>query len=155
MKTDDVHKWLRTGGECDVNDRTRAIFRAAVVNMFGGENRVPESVKKAMLMEDYDKGKPLTARRIMAVKEAIDADGTAKALSKAQAQEREQMRIDNQFGNFENEATKATALTDGFTRAELKNLAKAVNFLRAANPGMTEADAYREVSTPFTKARPL
>ena len=41
-KTDEVHKWLRTGDECDVNDRTRAIFRAAVVNMFGGENRVPE-----------------------------------------------------------------------------------------------------------------
>ena len=81
VKTDDVHKWLRKGDECDVNDRTRAIFRAAIVNMFGGESKVPESVKKAMLMEDYDKGKPLTARRIMAVKEAIDADGTAKARS--------------------------------------------------------------------------
>ena len=81
VKTDEVHKWLRTGDECDVNDRTRAIFRAAVVNMFGGENRVPESVKKAMLMEDYDKGKPLTARRILAVKAAVDADGTAKARS--------------------------------------------------------------------------
>ena len=154
-QTDEVHKWLRTHDEYDVNDRTRSLFKAAIANMFGGEDRIPDSVKTAMLMDDYNCGKPLTARRIMAVKAAIDADGTAKALSKAQAQEREQMRIDNQFGNFENEATKATALTDGFTRAELKNLAKAVNFLRAANPGMTEADAYREVSTPFTKANRL
>lgn len=97
VKTDDVHKWLRTGDECDVNDRTRAIFRAAVANMFGGESKIPESVKKAMLMEDYDKGKPLTARRIMAVKEAIDADGTAKARSAT-----------IRFETLDNPATKTT-----------------------------------------------
>ena len=28
VKTDEVHKWLRTGDECDVNDRTRALFKA-------------------------------------------------------------------------------------------------------------------------------
>ena len=150
-QTDEVHKWLRTTDEYDVNDRTRAIFKAAVANMFGGEDRIPDSVKTAMLMDDYNCGKPLTARRIMAVKVAIDADGTAKALSQAEAQR----RIDKKFGKFESEATKATALSDGFTRAELKNLAKAVNFLRAANPGMTEAEAYQEVSTPHTKANRL
>ena len=134
-----------------MNDHTRKIFKQAIANMFGGEDRIPDSVKTAMLMDDYNCGKPLTARRIMAVKVAIDADGTAKALSQAEAQR----RIDNKFGKFESEATKATALSDGFTRAELKNLAKAVNFLRAANPGMTEAEAYQEVSTPHTKANRL
>ena len=150
-KTDEVHKWLRTNDEYFVNDHTRKIFKQAIANMFGGEDRIPDSVKTAMLMDDYNCGKPLTARRIMAVKVAIDADGTAKALSQAEAQR----RIDKKFGIFESEATKSTALADGFTRAELKNLAKAVNFLRAANPGMTEAEAYQEVSTPHTKANRL
>jgi hypothetical protein len=38
--------------------------------MFGSESRIPENVRKAMLLEDYGQGKPLTARRIMAVKQA-------------------------------------------------------------------------------------
>ena len=40
VETDEVHKWLRTDAECDVNDRTRAIFRAAIANMFGGGKTV-------------------------------------------------------------------------------------------------------------------
>lgn len=62
---------LRKAGEKDSNDATRAIFKAAVEDMFGGEARVPESVKKAMKMKDYDCGKPLTARRILAVRQAV------------------------------------------------------------------------------------
>ena len=46
-------------------------FLKAVSDMFGGQDHIPESVQAAMKMEDYGKGKPLTARRIMAVKEAI------------------------------------------------------------------------------------
>ena len=122
MKTDDVHKWLRTGDECDVNDRTRAIFRAAVVNMFGGESKIPESVKKAMLMEDYDKGKPLTARRILAVKEAIDADGTAKARSAT-----------IRFETLDDPANKAAMLAKGYTKAELPRLARAARFYAEVN----------------------
>ena len=72
-KTDEVHKWTRDFDEWTVNDRTRKIFRTAVAGMFGGESRIPPSVKKAMLMSDYDQGKPLTARRVVAVKAAIDA----------------------------------------------------------------------------------
>ena len=53
------------------NHATRDAFRQAVADMFGGENHIPDSVKDAMKLEDYGKGKPLTARRIMAVKEAI------------------------------------------------------------------------------------
>lgn len=41
--------------------------------MFGGEQNIPESVKEAMLLKDYDCGKPLTARRIIAVRDAIVA----------------------------------------------------------------------------------
>ena len=103
-RTDEVHKWLRTNDEYFVNDHTRKIFKQAIANMFGGEDRIPDSVKTAMLMDDYNCGKPLTARRIMAVKVAIDADGTAKALSQAEAQR----RIDNRFGKFESEATRSS-----------------------------------------------
>ena len=50
-----------------------ASFRDAIVGMFGGESRVPSGVWDAMRLEDYDKGRPLTARRIMAVKAAIES----------------------------------------------------------------------------------
>lgn len=39
--------------------------------MFGGEENVPENVKTAMKLDDYNQGKPLTARRIIAVRDAI------------------------------------------------------------------------------------
>ena len=143
VKTDDVHKWLRTGDECDVNDRTRAIFRAAVVNMFGGEDRIPASVKKAMLMEDYDKGKPLTARRIMAVKEAIDADGTAKARSAT-----------IRFETIDDPANKAAMLAKGYTKAELPRLARAAHFYAEVNH-CAEFEALEALTTPGTKANRL
>lgn len=63
----------RTVGHARDNDATRTLFRDAVTNMFGGESKIPASVKKAMIMSDYNKGRPLTARRILAVKVAIDA----------------------------------------------------------------------------------
>ena len=53
------------------NNDARALFREAVFSMFGGADKVPESVKTAMKLEDYDQGKPLTARRIVAVRDAI------------------------------------------------------------------------------------
>ncbi len=53
------------------NNITREAFMNAVSNMFGGVDHIPDSVKDAMKLEDYGKGKPLTARRILAVAEAI------------------------------------------------------------------------------------
>ena len=83
--SDEVHKWKRTGDERKANNHTRELFKAAVIDMFGGEAKIPASVKKAMLLVDYDQGKPLTARRIMAVKNAIDLDGTSKAHAEREA----------------------------------------------------------------------
>ena len=68
---DEVHRRDRTNVEKSANDRTREAFKKAVADMFGGENRIPASVKKAMLLDDYNCGKPLTARRIMAVNKAL------------------------------------------------------------------------------------
>ena len=54
------------------NDNVRQLFRDTIANMFGGENHIPENVLKAMKLEDYGKGKPLTARRIKAVKTEVE-----------------------------------------------------------------------------------
>ncbi len=39
--TDEVHKWTRGMDDWTVNHRTRALFRQAVADMFGGEKRIP------------------------------------------------------------------------------------------------------------------
>ena len=58
------------------NDVVRNIFLATVIKMFGGdsfnETCLPDSVREAFKLNDFDKGKPLTARRIRAVTTAID-----------------------------------------------------------------------------------
>ncbi|MBQ7190559.1 MAG: hypothetical protein IJR99_14220 [Kiritimatiellae bacterium] len=63
----------RLASQKRANNATREAFRNAVANMFGGENHIPDSVKEAMKLEDYGKGKPLTARRILAVKTAVES----------------------------------------------------------------------------------
>ena len=73
--SDSVHKWYRwgwrSGDDERANNQVRTLFRDAVFAMFGGEEHVPESVKSEMLMKDYNHGKPLTARRIIFVRNAI------------------------------------------------------------------------------------
>ena len=56
----------------DVNNEVRELFKQAIADMFGGPDNIPDSVKDAMKMADFGKGKPLTARRILAVKTAVD-----------------------------------------------------------------------------------
>ena len=67
-----IFKWFRSADDKVANDETRKIFRDTIANMFGGDSMIPASVKDAMRLVDYDKGKPLTARRILVVKAAID-----------------------------------------------------------------------------------
>ena len=142
-KTDEVHKWTRTNDEFAVNDRTRALFKAAVANMFGGESKIPANVKKAMLLSDYDCGKPLTARRILAVKEAIDANGVAKARSA-------RLKLET----FVSPEVKSAALDMGYMKSELPKLARAAHFYAEAK-GVSEMDAMREVGRPGSEANRL
>lgn len=69
---DRAFAFVRHNDDKTANNAVRDLFRQAISDMFGGESRIPAPVQKAMLMADYDKGKPLTARRIIAVKNAID-----------------------------------------------------------------------------------
>ena len=38
--TDNVHKWKRKSDEIAVNDRTRDLFKKAVISMFGSEAKI-------------------------------------------------------------------------------------------------------------------
>ena len=142
-QNDAVHKWTRTNDQYIVNDRTRTLFKKAVIDMFGGESKIPASVKKAMLLSDYDAGKPLTARRIMAVKNAIDADGTARARS-------EKIRL----ASFVDPANKAAMLAKGYSKAELPRLARAAHFYAEVHE-CAEFEALDEITKPGSKANRL
>ena len=74
-KTDFIGHIGRSAASRDENNEIRDRFLESVKTMFGvsDETKLPESVRTAMKLEDYDhKGKPLTARRIRAVQTAVD-----------------------------------------------------------------------------------
>ena len=113
----------------DANNVARDLFRKAIIDMFGGDKNIPPSVQDAMKLADYDKGKPLTARRILAVKAAIDLDGTAKARAE---------KID--LETFKSHDAEPIARHIGYTDANLPNLARAVHTY-AKKENVTEMDA--------------
>ena len=102
--TDHVRGVFHWGGrsatDATENNDVRALFRDAVFSMFGGEANVPDSVKTAMRLEDYDQGKPLTARRIITVRDAIlrAADGVDKGAIDRQKAE---SLVDGAIANFD------------------------------------------------------
>ena len=63
------------------NNATREIFKQAVIDIFGNSiNDVPSKVRSAMKLDKFDgTGRPLTARRLVAVSKAIDAEMAAMA----------------------------------------------------------------------------
>lgn len=78
-----IFKWFRKPDDAAANNATREIFKKAIIDMFGGENKIPAAVKKAMIMADYGQGKPLTARRIIAVATAIHNELNAQIVDAA------------------------------------------------------------------------
>ena len=73
-KLDFVGNVLRTSSSKASNDAVRSRFKAAIMGMFcvTDESALPDSVREAMKLDDYGKGKPLTARRILAVQTTVD-----------------------------------------------------------------------------------
>jgi len=64
----------RSEQQKDLNNETRALFKQTVLDALGvaDEDKLPQSVKNAMKLSRYDnKGRPLTARRIISVVNAI------------------------------------------------------------------------------------
>ena len=68
-----VGNLFRSRWDEEANNATRDRFLNAVTKMFGGRANIPESVWKAINLQDYGRGAPLTARRILAVKRAVDS----------------------------------------------------------------------------------
>ena len=139
----------RTGNDKIDNDRTRDIFKAAIAKMFGGEKKIPPEVVKAMEMENYGQGKPLTARRILLVKAAIDkTDAPIRAAAM-------HLRTTGQkvFDKLQPE-TQAALAAKGYTQAELPLIACAVRAY-AKSQNVSESMALAEVTTAGTKANRL
>ena len=144
------HDWVgigagRLGSLKDANNAARDLFRNAIADMFGGVDKIPQGVKDAMKMADFGKGKPLTARRIIAVKNAIDASGVMK-----------QKALDDGIAGakFSDPATQKAALAKGYSKGELPKLAAATS-LYAQTAGCTEAEALEQVTTSGTPANRL
>ena len=74
----------RNASKQEANNTVRNLFRQSIIDMFGGESMIPDSVKTAMKLEDYDKGKPLSVRRIRIVKAAIDEAMAQKMLKESE-----------------------------------------------------------------------
>ena len=77
---DRVYAIRRSSANKIANDAVRETFRKAVSDMFFGN--IPESVEKAMNMKDFGHGKPLTARRIKMVRDAIVNEGPKIEMAK-------------------------------------------------------------------------
>ena len=127
---------LRTGDAKRANDEVRELFRKSVVEMFGGENNIPDSVKDAMLLKDYGSGKPLTARRILEVKNAIEA--------------LDRINIFHPCSDTDGELAKI-ALEAGYTKLDFGKLNTAANFLMKAQ-GLDAKTALAEVVMKGTAA---
>ena len=125
--------FLRSSEMKAANDEVRAIFLKTVADMFGGEKYIPDLVRDNMKLEDFGKGKPLTARRIKLVKTAIDLLGG---------------------GKFQNQASVDKAVSKGYLASELPKLARVANLYQQATD-CTDAEAEAAALDPNSNARRL
>ena len=76
---DRAYAFFRSDEAKSANTRTRDIFFKTVAKEFGGEKFIPQSVKDAMTNFGGASDKPLTARRIVAICDAVIKGKTAFA----------------------------------------------------------------------------
>ena len=62
----------RSASKEKLNNDVRTLFLNTIADMFGGIDKIPQDLKEVMKMNDFGKGKPLTARRIRAVQSAVE-----------------------------------------------------------------------------------
>ena len=125
--------FLRSSEMKAANDEVRALFLKTVADMFGGEKYIPDLVRDNMKLEDFGKGKPLTARRIKLVKTAIDLLGG---------------------GKFAGGASVDKARSMGYLPHELPKLARVANLYQLAT-NCTDAEAEAAALDPSSNARRL
>ena len=142
----------RTHTAEQANDTTRNLFLQSVIAMFGSEKNIPKTVMKALKTEDYYCGKPLTARRILAVSKAIDQTGILIGRAKTAMKTASMGLYAKAFAA--NKELMAQAKELGFTAGEAPKLAKAV-FVASKALGVSEADALKKIGTPGSKENRL
>ena len=76
-----LHTFVRSADDKQANLKTRALFRAAIEDMFQGKGGIPASVESALNQIGSGHGRPLTARTIIAVQHAIDQTGILATVS--------------------------------------------------------------------------
>ena len=157
-ESDKVGKIFRSDSAKEANNVTRTIFRQSVAAMFGGESKIPESVRDAMKMGDYGKGKPLSARRIMAVKVAVDEAmrnfpieppkiNVPKATVRQTGVPGDAQKPDELF-------SAQDLRQKGYTPAEMKKLNDVAEMFKEAT-GCSTADAQKAALDPKSDARRL
>ena len=125
--------FMRTADMKTANDQVRDLFRKTIADMFGGERNIPDVVRDNMKLEDFNKGKPLTARRINLVRIAIDTVAG---------------------GKFADPASVGKATGMGYVASELPKLARVANIYQQAT-GCTDAEAETAALDPNSTARRL
>lgn len=131
--TDRAFAFTRSQADKTANDVSRDLFRRAVIDMLGGEANIPQSVRDAMLLKDYGVGKPLTARRILSVKAAIES------------------LVGDKFSGGESVAKAKAA---GYMDSELPKLARIATLYQQAT-GCTDAEAEAVALDPKSNASRL
>ena len=173
--------WKRTARMKRENNTTRDIFRNAVIDMFGGLSKIPQAVRKAMELDNFNGGgKPLSARRILAVKTAIDnlnagtspsagtdpakiiADGLKMNAGPLLPAQRGIAAMTNATAGRTEAAERAflngegakSALAAGYRSSELPRLAKTFALFKLATDATDEV-AIKAVLDPASKASRL
>ena len=128
------HIWRKQPSK-DINNDVRTLFRDTVLRMFGVNDvqNLPDDVKTAMKTGDYDKGKPLTARRIIAVSKAIakvvDPVNKSVSMQKAEGLVDDSLKFIN--GKGKNPKVRDAVLTD-------EQRTKAASLVSSLGMGMTD-----------------
>ena len=155
-KSDHVGWRSRSDDIKQANDTTRTIFRNTIAAMFGGEDNIPQSVKDAMRLKDYGLGKPLTARRIMKVKTAIDRvmQQTFPLEPPRISAPGVHTKMFSEIVTEEGAISAQQAMNMGYSAKELSQLSKVADIYRQAT-GSTLADAQKAALDPKSDARRL
>lgn len=136
--SDEVHAFFRSSENKDLNDRVRESFLKSVINIFGKTiDDVPEAVQKALNMGDYNKGRPLTARRILAVNESI-----TQALSRESKALAGRLEIEKGISSDDFRAQAKEAIKAGMGDSAMNRLvARLANELAASGTSAKEVAA--------------
>lgn len=155
--SDKVGKIGRSVSVKEANNTTRAIFRQSVAAMFGGEDHIPNTVKAVMKLGDYGKGKPLTARRILAVRAAVEDALKSFPLMKPNISA-PSANVSSANARQSGDAPRLLSANDvkgmGYAPAELKKINDVAQMFQKAT-GCSLADAQKAALDPRSDARRL